>query len=148
MSETILNEAITTQVRDLFAQLGQPVQLLFFGSQAGCDYCADTLQLVSEVAALSNKLGLSVYDIEADADLARHYHVDKTPSLVVAGKDGDQITDFGVRLAGIPAGHEFSTLIHDILLVSSRDSGLDAKTRAILKGITQPIHLQVFVTPT
>jgi alkyl hydroperoxide reductase subunit AhpF len=89
-----------------------------------------------------------MHDIQGEADLARHYQVDKTPSLVIAGRDGEQITDFGVRLAGIPAGHEFSTLIHDILLVSSRDSGLDAKTRAILKSVTRPIHLQVFVTPT
>jgi glutaredoxin-like protein len=39
-------------------------------------------------------------------------------------------------------------LINDILIVSKRDSGLDAKTREFLKNLDRPLHLQVFVTPT
>jgi alkyl hydroperoxide reductase subunit AhpF len=80
--------------------------------------------------------------------VARLYHVDKVPGLVLAGRDGDQITDFGVRFAGIPSGHEFASLVHDLVLVSSRDSGLDPLTRDFLKNLTSPLHLQVFVTPT
>ena len=63
-------------------------------------------------------------------------------------RDGDVRTDYGVRFAGIPSGHEFSTLIHDLILVSGRDSGLSPETRAFLKGLEKPVHLQVFVTPT
>ncbi len=70
------------------------------------------------------------------------------PGLVLAGREGEEIIDFGVRYAGIPAGHEFSSLIHDLVLVSGRDSGLDRKTRDFLGGLTQPVSLQVFVTPT
>jgi len=33
-------------------------------------------------------------------------------------------------------------------MVSRRDSGLDSKTREYLKNLDQPLHLQVFVTPT
>ena len=33
-------------------------------------------------------------------------------------------------------------------MVSRRDSGLDPKTREYLKNLQQPLHLQVFVTPT
>lgn len=68
--------------------------------------------------------------------------------MVIAGRDGDQILDYGIRLAGIPAGHEFSSLVHDMILVSGRDSGLDSRTRAFLAGLEQPVLLQVFVTPT
>jgi len=67
---------------------------------------------------------------------------------VLAGRDGDQILDFGVRYAGIPSGHEFSSLIHDLVLVSGRDSGLSEETRQFLSSLDQPVLLQVFVTPT
>jgi glutaredoxin-like protein len=67
---------------------------------------------------------------------------------VIAGVDGDQILDYGVRFAGIPSGHEFSSFIHDLILVSGRDSGLSAKAREYLKALDQPVLLQVFVTPT
>ncbi len=148
MTTKLLNESIARQVRDVFVQLQEPVQVLFFGKKDGCDYCDDTLQLIEEVVSLSDKLELSVYDLELDADLARHYNVDKAPGLVLAGRDGDQISDFGVRYAGIPAGHEFSSLIHDLVLVSGRDSGLSPMTRGFLRGLTGPVRLQVFVTPT
>jgi len=144
----LLNEEITQQVREVFSGLKQPVHLMFFGSKQDCAYCEDTRQLVEEVVALNDLLSLSVYDIEANADLAQKYNVDKTPGLVIAGKEGDQVTDFGIRMAGIPAGHEFSSLIQDILIVSARDSGLNQQTREMLKAVQQPVLLQVFVTPT
>jgi len=148
MTEGLLSDDIKNQVKEVFNQLKDPVQVLFFGRKEDCEYCADTLQLVQEVLALSYKLGLSEYDIEDDAALARQYKVDKTPGLVFAGKDGDQLVDYGVRMAGIPSGHEFTSLIHDLLLVSGRDSGLSENTRQVLSRLTKPVHMQVFVTPT
>ena len=148
MPTKLLNEDILGQVREVFEQLQQPVEVLFFGQQNDCMYCDDTLQLVSEVVELSDKLGLSVYDLDGDAAIAKQYRVDKAPGMVIAGRDGDQILDFGIRYAGIPSGHEFSSLIHDFVLVSGRDSGLSEKTRNYLKSLKDPVHLQVFVTPT
>jgi glutaredoxin-like protein len=104
--------------------------------------------LLEEVASLSDLLSLQVYDLEDDAEIARQYNVDRAPGLVIAAKEGDQVHDYGIRYAGIPAGHEFSSLIHDIVLVSGRDSGLKRATRDVLARLTEPVHLQVFVTPT
>lgn len=145
----LLNDSIRGQVRDLFnQQLNQPVGVLFFGTKDNCEACEDTQQLLKEVIDLSDKLSLDVYDLIHDAELAKKYHVDKAPGIVFIGKDGDQRTDYGVRMLGIPSGHEFSSLIHDLILVSSRDSGLEQETRDELKKLTEPVHLQVFVTPT
>ena len=148
MPTKLLNDDILGQVREVFDELQQPVEVLFFGSQSDCMYCDDAFQLVSEVVELSDKLGLSVYDLDNDAAVAKQYKVDKAPGIVIAGRDGDQILDFGIRYAGIPSGHEFSSLIHDFVLVSGRDSGLSEKTRNYLKNLDKPVHLQVFVTPT
>lgn len=68
--------------------------------------------------------------------------------MVIAARDGDEIKDLGIRFLGVPSGHEFSTFINDLLIVSKRDSGLDPKTRAFLKQLDSPVQLQVFVTPT
>jgi glutaredoxin-like protein len=146
--ERLLNDDITTQVRNVFEQLKEPVEVLFFGKQTDCDYCDDTIKLVEEVAALSDKLSLSIYDIVEDAGIASEYKVDKAPGLVLVGRDGDQLLDYGIRFAGIPSGHEFSSLINDLILVSGRDSGLSQETRTILKNLNKPVLLQVFVTPT
>jgi glutaredoxin-like protein len=147
MSE-LLNEDVKRQVREVFGGLPHPVQILFFGSKENCDYCNDTHQLLEEIVALSPSLGLTVYDFDTDSATAELYRVDKTPAFVVAAKDGETLTDTGIQYAGIPSGHEFTTLIQDILLVSGRDSGLKEATREFLKGLQKPIHLQIFVTPT
>ncbi len=144
----LLNDDIIKQIQEVFGGLKNPVHLMFFGSKHDCPYCDDTRQLVEEVVATSDLLSVTVYDMESDGDLAAKYHVDKAPGLVIAAKEGEQITDFGVRLSGIPSGHEFTSLIQDIILVSNRDSGLNPQTRAFLKGLDKPILLQVFVTPT
>lgn len=148
MATKLLNDEISQEILDVFQQLQEPVQVLFFGKQTGCDYCDDTRQLVEEVISLSEKLSLGVYDIEEDAAIALQYGVDKVPGLVIAGREGDEIRDYGIRFSGIPSGHEFSSLIHDLVLISGRDSGLDPQTREYLHSLDKPVHLQVFVTPT
>jgi alkyl hydroperoxide reductase subunit AhpF len=144
----LLNDEIIKQIKEVFNGLKNPVHMMYFGSKSDCPYCDDTRQLVEEVAAISDLISIAVYDMEADADLAAKYNVDKAPGLVIAAREGEQVTDFGVRLSGIPSGHEFTSLIQDIILVSNRDSGLNPQTRAFLKGLDKPILLQVFVTPT
>lgn len=148
MTEALLNEQIIGQIREAFSSLKEPVAMLFFGSRENCDYCDDTRQLLEEVAAIDDRLTIKVHDINADADIAKLYRVDKTPGLVIAAMNGDQISDFGIQYSGIPSGHEFNTLIQAILLVSGRDSGLNPQTREFLKNLNSPLHLQVFVTPT
>ena len=146
--EKLLSEQVVSQISQSFEQMKEPVQILFFGSEDNCEYCTDTRQLLEEVTAIDEKLSLSIYDFQDNADMAAKYNVDRVPAIVIAGKDGDQVTDFGVQYSGIPAGHEFGTLINDIVLVSGRDSGLSAEAREFLKNLDKPLHLQVFVTPT
>ncbi len=146
--EKILDENVVGQVREAFAELQGPVEILFFGSKETCEYCQDERQLLEEVAATHKGIGLRVYDVEADRQVADTFHIDRAPVVVIAARDGDEVKDLGNRFSGIPSGHEFSTLINDILLVSRRNSGLSENTREYLKGLDQPLLLQVFVTPT
>lgn len=146
--EKLLNPQILSQLKNAFAEMKEPVQILFFGSDDNCDYCGETRQLLEEVSAIDSRIGLSVYDLTADAAIAKQFNVDKAPGIVIAAKDGEQIVDFGIQYSGIPSGHEFSTLINDILLVSERDSGLSQEVRDYLKKLDKPLHMQVFVTPT
>jgi len=146
--ERTLNDQVITQINEVFMAMKEPVQILFFGSQDNCDYCTETRQLLEEVAATNDKIELSVYDIQQNQDVASKFNVTNAPGIVIAGKDGSEIRNLGVQYSGIPSGHEFSTLINDILIVSKRDSGLNETTREFLRNLDQPLLLQVFVTPS
>jgi glutaredoxin-like protein len=145
----MLDENIQNQVKGVFAEVQEPVSILFFGSKTqNCDYCDQTSEMLEEIVALSDKLHLEIYDLEENKDLAEKYHIDKVPGFTLVGHKDGQLVDYGIRFAGIPAGHEFSSLVHDLVLVSKQDSGLSPVTREFLNGLDQPVSLQVFVTPT
>ena len=56
--------------------------------------------------------------------------------------------DYGVRYFGIPAGYEFMALLDSIKTVSAGQVGLMPETMTFLEGLKDPLHIQVYVTPT
>ena len=143
----LLNTEVQKQVEEEFAQLANPVKLVVFTQELECQYCSETRGLIEEVAALSDKLSVEVVDFVNDKEIVEEYGVDKIPAVaVVAG--GEEPKDYGIRFYGIPSGYEFSTLVEDIVMVSAQESGLSTQTIAELEALTEPLHLQVFVTPT
>ena len=121
--EKVLNDQIVKQIEEAFAEVQEPVQVLFFGSKDNCDYCNETQQMLEEVTAINDKIELGVYDMQENADVAQQYNVTNIPGIVIAAKDNAEVTNLGIQFSGIPSGHEFSTLINDILIVSKRESG-------------------------
>lgn len=148
---SIIPDEIQSQVRTVFQSLQGPVKLVMFtqgeGGALECSMCMETRQLVEEVASLSDRIEFQLYDLVKDADLAAQYNIEKIPAVAVLG-GGEQPKDFGIRLFGIPSGYEFSSLIEDILLVSSGASDLSINTLKSLEKLENPVHIQVFVTPT
>lgn len=136
-------------LRNEFAtQLVNPVKLLMFTQTFECQFCAETRQIVEEVAALSDKITAEVYNFVVDKAVAESYGVDKIPAIAILRVEGDREKDYGIRFYGIPSGYEFTSLIEDILDVSKGESGLQPKTKKAVAELTEPVHIQVFVTPT
>jgi glutaredoxin-like protein len=147
---SLLNDQIQKQIRQAFDAMTGSVKIVLFTqdeSALECEYCTETRQLLEEVSALSNQITLEVYDFVRDAQLAEQYHIDKIPAVAILSDDPTP-KDYGIRLYGVPAGYEFSSLIEDILMVSQQKSALHVKTLDELKKLTQPVNIQVFVTPT
>lgn len=158
----LLNENVQKQVRQVFEGMLEPVKLVFFtqgeppdeapgvagevGPVFECSMCADTHTLLEEVTGLSDKIKLEVYDFIKDKAVADQYRVDKIPATVVLA--GSENKDRGIRLYGIPSGYEFGTLIQDIVMASKGQPDLKAKTLEEVRKLNQPVHIQVFTTPT
>ena len=147
--EKLLNAELEGQIKEVFQGLTDPVVAIFFGSKLNnCNYCQDTLQMLQELVALSDKIDLEIYDLEENSATAEKYHVTMAPGIVMTRKNGDDLVDYGVRFAGIPAGHEFTSLVRSFTLVSNADSGLKPATKKFLSELKKPVKLEVFVTPT
>ena len=143
----LLKEEDRNHLIEQFKSLESPVKIVVFTQEMECQYCQETRMIGEELAALSDKISLEVYDFEKDKEIAETYNIDKIPATVIM-TGGDQPKDYGIRYFGIPSGYEFSSLIEDIMMISSGDSGLSAATKEMLANLEEPLHLQVFVTPT
>jgi glutaredoxin-like protein len=132
-----------TEIRERLREMAGPVRLIHFTQELNLEYGLETRKLMEEVAALSDQLTLEIYNFLIDKEKVAEYGVDKVPATVIRnGKD------YGIRFYGIPAGYEFSTFLDAILSVSRGDSGLKPESKEKLAAVTQPLHLEVFVTPT
>ena len=152
---SLLDQQTREQIGQMFEELDAPVRLIFFtrrpsppvspgGPEDDCPSCADEEQLLTELSELSDKLSLEVHEVGSEPRLAEEVGIERVPALIVRGPD----TPGTLRFFGLPAGYEFSTLVADIVDVSRGNVELSDKTRAELAALEEPVHIQVFVTPT
>jgi glutaredoxin-like protein len=108
-----------------------------------CETCAQTKELLEEVASLSDKLKLTVHEISTAKEEADALGIDRVPAFVLKGASRGR-----VRFFGIPSGYEFSAMIADLVDVSNGSTDLSEETREYLASLTEGVNIKVFTTPT
>ena len=139
----LLNADVEKEVREQLADLAGPVRLVVFTQDVECEYCAETRQMVEELAKLSEHVSAEVYDFVKDGGEAERLGVDNIPAVAVLGRD-----DYGIRFYGIPSGYEFTSLLSAIKIAAAGEADLSEETLKTLSTVSIPVHIQVFVTPT
>jgi len=132
-------------LKNLFAKkLESDANIMVFTSTSpDCQLCGKTLELMKEVASLSDKIKVTEYDIAKNEKEAKFLGVDKTPAVVIGGKK-----IYNMFYFGMPYGHEFSALINDIIEASAGITTLKQETKDKIKEVNKKMHIMVFVTPT
>jgi len=139
----LLRDTDVEEIRDRLQPMTSSVKLVHFTQELNLEYGREARQLLEELTQISDKLSLETYNFLVDKEKVAEYAVDKVPATVIRnGKD------YGLRFFGLPAGYEFAALLDAILAVAEGDSGLLPESREKLAQLTQPLHLQVFTTPT
>ncbi|ATP42115.1 alkyl hydroperoxide reductase subunit F [Solibacillus sp. R5-41] len=91
------------------------------------------LELVTELEKMSPRITLE------------HTILERTPSFSV-NKKGEE--DSGVVFAGLPLGHEFTSLVLALLQVSGRAPKVDESVIKRIQAIKEPMHFETFVSLT
>ncbi|WP_456271216.1 alkyl hydroperoxide reductase subunit F [Bacillus sp. AK031] len=121
--------------KDIKAQLNQYLELLendiVLKVSAGSDKVSeDILDLVNEIATMSSRISVEETELE------------RTPSFSV-NRVGE---DSGVVFAGIPLGHEFTSLVLALLQVSGRAPKVDQSVIDQIKNISGEYRFETFVS--
>ncbi len=132
---------LTGKVRiDYFTQ--RPSRLFVPGREE-CPYCEDTRQMLEEISALTDKIGLNVYELSEAREEAAKMGVDKVPGIVLRGPANRPVTFYG-----IPAGSEFPGFLETIIDASKGQVELARESSKQLRKLKKDVSVTVFVTPT
>ncbi|PEA97522.1 alkyl hydroperoxide reductase subunit F [Bacillus cereus] len=120
---------------DIKTQLSQYLQLmendiLLKVSTGDDNVSKDMLALVDELATMSSKITVEKVELE------------RTPSFSV-NRPGE---DTGVVFAGIPLGHEFTSLVLALLQVSGRAPKVEQKLIDQIKNIQGEYHFESYIS--
>ncbi|MGR3208888.1 alkyl hydroperoxide reductase subunit F [Bacillus glycinifermentans] len=119
------------------AQLNQYMQLIendivLKVSAGEDDVSKDMLALVEELASMSSKVTVEKAQLN------------RTPSFSV-NRAGE---DTGITFAGVPLGHEFTSLVLALLQVSGRPPKVDQKIIDQIKNISGEYHFESYISLT
>jgi alkyl hydroperoxide reductase subunit AhpF len=153
----LLGDEDTKYLRESFADLRADVsvtvvarersRLVLVGAEpdpAGDDdTSAEVKQIVDEVAAASPRIKVTHVDAAADGDRATQLAGAHLPAIVFAGDNAKG----KLRYFGLPAGYEMSTLVATLMDIGSGEPMVPPEVADELAKLTDPVHVQVFVTP-
>ena len=120
---------------EIKTQLSQYMQLMegevhIKVSVGSDDVSRDMLALVEELATMSSNIKIEKTELE------------RTPSFSV-NRPGE---DTGITFAGIPLGHEFTSLVLALLQVSGRAPKVDAKVMDQVKNLKVDYHFETYAS--
>jgi glutaredoxin-like protein len=131
------------------SELKDKVKVVLFTSddQKVCMYCQQTKEVLDELAGLSNGLiEVETHNYDENREIAENYGVQQLPGFVILDKDSK---NYNVIFHGAPFGHEFATLLEDLVIISNgANPPVSPEVVEKLKSIDKPVKIQAFVTPT
>jgi hypothetical protein len=153
----LLKASDEAELREELEQMSSHVRLVFFTQSLNCETCEITKQILEEVQGLSEKLELQIFNFAIDREAVSRFGIARIPALALVrleeNENGDgarqiEEKDYGIRFYGVPSGYEFMSLIGDIIDVSRGESGLSPESKSLVARVSNPLHLQIFTTPT
>jgi glutaredoxin-like protein len=138
-----LTNADRAAINEALAAIVTPVTLIFFEQSIGCETCAPTRRLLHELTTLNERLTLQVLNLVLDKSQAEALGIDRVPAVIISVAGGHTR-----RFLGAPFGNEMMSLVEAIRLAGTGDSRLSDESRASLAGLSRPVDIKVFFTPT
>lgn len=141
--EKLLNKDLQKEVKKILQPMKDQITIVLFTKENNCESCEPTQQIITEVAELSDKIKVSIFDLEKDTAEVKKYDIEMAPSFIILDKDD---TYKGVKFNGIPAGHEFNSFLSALVEMSGTESDVPADFAARVAKIDKPVNIKVFVT--
>lgn len=129
-----LDNDIKTQLQTYLQMLREPIVIA--ASLDDSNNAKEMHALIEEIAAMSDKITL-VHEEDA-----------RKPSFAIkrAANHADAAKEVGIRFAGIPMGHEFTSLVLALLQVGGHPLKLEAEKIAQIAALEDKFHFETYIS--
>ncbi len=124
----MLDSAIAGQLKSYLQNVTRPIQLL--ASLDESQKSKELRDLLVEIASFSNLISF----VEKTNE--------RTPSFLVTQADGDA----NICFAGIPMGHEFTSLVLALLHVGGHPTKVEPEVIEQIKGLSGPLEFETYIS--
>ena len=127
-------------IRDSLAGLKNPVRLVLFTGDTGCDGCDDAVATAQAIKAAAPKVALERYDLVMDRDKSLEYGVARVPCFVVEAPDRRT-----VAFSGSLEGLSLILLLDAITGIASARTWFPGQITGTLKLLEKDVPVQVIL---
>lgn len=140
-AERAAMQQLQAQLKSIFKNLPYEVPLILFSQPGKNDpFITAARFLIRAVREVTSKVTLREYDL--NHPMAKKMNVNRAPTLLF---DPER---YRIRWLGAPIGEEAKTFVEAVLMAGNRSSGLSQESLKVLKKITSPRAIKVFVSPS
>lgn len=136
--DDLVNSEMWQELPPLLDHLPEPVSLVMWGEPDWSTEEAETARLGQALAAHFKQISFFLRP--------RRINYDYYPVIGIMGAaadDSEEWHDYGVRIIGMPAGYQMTSLITAIQAVSFRGMNLEPKTRIQLSRLDKRVEIEV-----
>lgn len=126
----MLDANIATQLKSYLQNIKRPIELIAALDDGG--KATEMRDLLQEVAGMSDQISF-IEDADSDS---------RKPSFQIKQPDGDE----KIRFAGIPMGHEFTSLVLALLHVGGHPTKLDGEAIEQIKNLEGEFHFETYIS--
>ncbi|HOO72609.1 MAG TPA: thioredoxin family protein [Spirochaetota bacterium] len=141
----LLDDKVKGQLSGILKNMKDTVTLVYGTQEIECNTCRDTRMFIEEIAALSDRIGVEVYDFVKDKEKMASLKIDKIPAIALLDKTG---ADTGIRFYGLPGGYEINSFLQSLLETSGQKEPLPDALAKRVAAVNKDVHIQVFVSLT
>lgn len=132
-SDELFTKEMRQQLDTVFTRMESPLLLKL--SLDDRPVSAELEQFITALAALSNKLTVTVEEMTASSQ--------EVPCVKVCRTDG---TETGLAFHGVPGGHEFTSFVLGLYNAAGPGQAIDEDTKRQIEAITEAVDIKILVT--
>lgn len=138
----LLTPQLRIQVKEIFSGLKKPVQLVMIADPKN-PKSEEMQTFLEDLCGMSGLLSLQVYRSGENKEVEEKIQFGRVLSVALLDENGCYT---GIKFSGIPAGHEFNSLVLALCHAAGKEPTVSEELRKRIEAVEKDVYIQIAVS--